>query len=410
MTRGLVLFEDHHWPELSPLTDLLPVPALAFGASDLTSRWRQAVDAPLLAIEARPGAMGVWREAPAASGSRPGAGDEVLVVNAAVLPGPWLALTAPVPAPARFECGGRLVAARLGAAKVVSGLGRGDGFGAFIAGLDLPRHAVDARVIERPWQLLAWNPETIASDLGRAPGGIRGEVDPRVAVYEPERVTVEPGARVDAYAVLDAREGPIHIGAGAIVRAHTHVVGPCAVGAGTHLLGGVVGRSTLGPGCRIAGEVDECVWQGWANKRHHGFVGHSLVGEWANLGALTTTSDLKNNYGTVRVHGPGGEVDSGLIKLGSLIGGGAKTGIGTLLPTGAVVGTGSHLFGGGRYAPKRLPAFSWWDGERAVEYQLDKFLATARVAMSRRGRDLTAADESALRGLFDATAGERRGG
>jgi hypothetical protein len=156
--------------------------------------------------------------------------------------------------------------------------------------------------------------------------------------------------------------------------------------------------------------VDECVWQGWANKRHHGFVGHSLVGAWANLGALTTTSDLKNNYGTVRVHAAGREVDSGLIKLGSLIGGGVKTGIGTLLPTGAVIGTGSHLFGGGRYAPKRLPAFSWWDGERLGEYQLENFLATARIAMRRRGTEFSPGDETALRALFDATAGERRRG
>jgi UDP-N-acetylglucosamine diphosphorylase/glucosamine-1-phosphate N-acetyltransferase len=409
MTRGLVLFEDDRWPDLSPLTDLLPVPALAFGASDLASRWRHAAESPLLAIEARPGAMGVWREAPVPAPPRPGGVEEVLAVNAAVLPGPWLAATAQVPAPALFVCGDRLVAGRLGAAAAVSGLGRGDGFAAFLAGLGIPRHAVDARLIEWPWQVVEWNPEAIAADLAHVSGAMRGEVHRLAAVYEPERVTVEPGAVVDAYAVLDAREGPIHIGADAVIRSHTVVVGPCAVGTGTHLLGGSIGRSTLGPGCRIAGEVDECVWQGWANKRHHGFVGHSLVGEWANLGALTTTSDLKNNYGTVRVHAARGEVDSGLIKLGSLIGAGVKTGIGTLLPTGAVIGTGSHLFGGGRYAPKRLPAFSWWDGERVGEYQLDKFLATARVAMSRRRRELTAATEAALTVLFDATAGERRG-
>ena len=410
MTRGLVLFEDGRWPDLSPLTDLLPVPALAFGASDLASRWRHAVDAPLLSIEARPGAMGVWREAPAPAPSRPGEVEEVLAVNAAVLPGPWLAATAQVPAPALFVCGDRLVAARLGAAAAAPGLGRGDGFAAFLAGLGLPRHPVDARLIAWPWQVVEWNPEAIADDLARVRGAMRGDVHRLAAVYEPERVTVEPGARVDAYAVLDAREGPIHVGADAVVRSHTMVVGPCAVGAGTHLLGGAVGRSTLGPGCRIAGEVDECVWQGWANKRHHGFVGHSVVGAWANLGALTTTSDLKNNYGTVRVHAARREVDSGLVKLGSLIGGGVKTGIGTLLPTGAEIGTGSHLFGGGRYAPKHLPAFSWWDGERLGEYQLENFLATARIAMRRRGTELSPGDETALRALFDATAGERRRG
>jgi hypothetical protein len=174
------------------------------------------------------------------------------------------------------------------------------------------------------------------------------------------------------------------------------------VGAGTQLLGGFVGRTTFGPECRIAGEVEECVWQGYANKRHHGFVGHSAIGEWVNLGALTTTSDLKNNYGNVRVTIDGREVDSGSPKVGSTLGAHVKTGIGTLLTTGAVIGVGSNLFGGGTFAPKELPPFSWWDGARNAEHAFDKFLATARIAMSRRGRELSRADESVLRQTFEA--------
>jgi len=407
LSLALLLFEDGRWPDLAPLTDLLPVPALAFGASDLGTRWRRAVDLPLLSVETRAG-RARWEPAGGAAPQLPGDA-EVLVINAAGLPGPWLADASRLPAPALFTCGGRRVAARLPMEQIAPGLGRGEGFEAFLAGLGLPTHGVDARVIAWPWQIIEWNPQAIAEDLARGRTGIRGDVHALAAVYHPDRIRVEAGARVDAGAVLDAREGPIRIGAQAIVLPHTVVVGPCVVGEGTHLLGGVVGHSTIGPGCRIAGEVDACVWQGWANKRHHGFVGHSAIGEWANLGALTTTSDLKNNYGTVRVRVGGRELDSGLVKLGSMIGAGVKTGIGTLLPTGAVIGTGSHLFGGGRYAPKHLAAFSWWDGERVSEYQLEKFLATARVAMSRRQCELSADDEVAIRTLFEATAGERRG-
>jgi UDP-N-acetylglucosamine diphosphorylase/glucosamine-1-phosphate N-acetyltransferase len=407
MSAVLVLFEDGRWPDLSPLTDLLPVPALAFGASDLATRWRRAADLPLLAVEARAGVWGGVRAGESAAQGQDGE-EEVLVVNAAALPGPWLAGLSEVAGPALFTCGGRRVAARLTRARLAPGLGRGEGFETFLADLDLPVHPVDARVIAWPWQLIEWNAQAIADDLSRARGKVRGEVHPSVAVYEPARVVIEAGARVDAGAVLDAREGPIHLSTEVRVQSHTLVVGPCAVGAGTHLLGGQIGRSTIGPGCRLAGEVDTCVWQGWGNKRHHGFVGHTAVGEWANLGALTTTSDLKNNYGTIRVRTAGRELDSGLVKLGSMIGAGAKTGIGSLLPAGAMVGTGSHLFGGGRYAPKRLPAFSWWDGERATEYELERFLATARVAMGRRQRELAPGDEAVLRALFAATAAERQ--
>jgi len=433
MITGLVVFEDGRWRDLSPLTDLTPVPRLAFGASDLATRWERAANVPILSVESHPGwsarslrrtdAPGVVRPLDPSAG-RPGDGasgthlppatpsgagePEVLAVNAAALPGPWLGNVIQRAEAALFTCAGRKVAARLTRAAVQPGLGRGEGFEAFLAGLDLPARAVDARVIAWPWQLVDWNAEALNDDLARARGKVRGELHPAAVVYDSTRVTIEAGARVDAGAVLDAREGPIHIATECIVQSHTLVIGPCVVGAGTHLLGGAIGRSTIGPGCRIAGEVDACVWQGWANKRHHGFVGHSWVGEWSNLGALTTTSDLKNNYGTIRVQVGARELDSGLIKLGSILGPGVKTGIGTLLPSGALIGTGSHLFGGGRYAPKRLPAFSWWDGERAAEYQLEKFLATARTAMGRRGRELGASEEEALRALFAATAAERR--
>jgi UDP-N-acetylglucosamine diphosphorylase/glucosamine-1-phosphate N-acetyltransferase len=433
MITGLVVFEDGRWRDLAPLTDLTPVPRLAFGASDLAARWERAASVPLLALESRPGwtapslrrvdVVGTGRPVDSPSTGRAGDGaggvylpppppsgagePEVLAVNAAAVPGPWLATVMQRQEAALFTCAGRRIAARVTHAAVQAGLGQGEGFEAFLAGLDLPGHLVDARIIAWPWQLVDWNAQALNDDLAHMRAKVRGELHPSAVVYDSSRVTIEVGARVDAGAVLDAREGPIHISTEAIIQSHTLVIGPCIVGAGTHLLGGVVGRSTIGPGCRIAGEVDACVWQGWANKRHHGFVGHSWIGEWANLGALTTTSDLKNNYGTIRVQVGTRELDSGLIKLGSILGPGVKTGIGTLLPSGALIGTGSHLFGSGRYAPKRLPAFSWWDGERTVEYQLDKFLATARTAMGRRGRDLGAPEEEALRALFAATASER---
>jgi UDP-N-acetylglucosamine diphosphorylase/glucosamine-1-phosphate N-acetyltransferase len=212
---------------------------------------------------------------------------------------------------------------------------------------------------------------------------------------------------VDPFAVLDARGGPILVGRDAVVQSHSVVEGPCVIGAGSQVLGGVVRRSTVGPQCRLAGEVEDTVWQGWANKRHHGFVGHSLVGEWVNLGALTTTSDLKNNYGPVRVWAAGRERESGSNKVGSIVGAHVKTGIGTLLPTGCSIGVASNLFGGGRFAPKRVPAFAWWDGCRVLEHRLDPCLATAAVVLGRRGLVLGEAERSALRELFAAGAAER---
>jgi UDP-N-acetylglucosamine diphosphorylase/glucosamine-1-phosphate N-acetyltransferase len=289
------------------------------------------------------------------------------------------------------------------------GIGRGEDFETVLLGLALPALPVDAEFITWPWDLVARNPSAIEQDLGSVRAEVHGEVHRLACLEMPERIAIEDGARVGAFAVLDARSGPIHVARGAVIEPYTLVKGPCVVGPGTQLLGGVVGGTTFGPECRVAGEVEASVWQGFANKRHHGFVGHSVIGEWVNLGALTTTSDLKNNYGNVRVWVDGREHDTGSPKVGAFVGAHVKTGIGTLLPTGAALGTGSNLFGGGRFAPKRVPSFAWWDGEAFAEHELERCVTTARIAASRRARELTPAAEAALRALHAATASERRG-
>ena len=408
MIRALVLFEDGQWPLLRPLTELVPVPALAFGASNLADRWRRETALPLLAIEARPAPLAAWRGRPAPEGGaavEPGA--EALVVNAAALPGAWLEAVRAGSGPTLLACCGRIAAARLGIEQLRPGLGRGEGFEAFLEGLDLPRADAAMSFLTYPWHLIEGNPAALARDLASGPFEKRGEIHRLAALEAPDAIAIEEGARVDAFAVLDARGGPIRIGRHAHVRSHTIVTGPCVVGPDSTLLGGSVGGSTIGERCFIAGEVEACLWQGFANKRHHGFVGHSAIGEWVNLGALTTTSDLKNNYGRVRVWVNGREIDSGLTKVGAFLGAHVKTGIGSLLPTGASVGTGANLFGGGRFAPRFVPPFAWWNGEQLVEHRLEAFLGTARTAMARRGRPLDPADEHLLGEWFRASASER---
>lgn len=404
----LVLFEDRHWRSLRPLTDLLPVPALAFGASDVARRWLRATGLRLFGIEARALAMGAWHDAPVPDTSSVDAGEDAVVVNAAALPGAWAAALLGERAPGLLLAGDRVAGARLPMRLAWTALGKGDRFEEVLLALGLPAEPVEATFLEYPWNLVERNAEAIAEDLAGARGGVRGEVHRLACLESPERIVVGEGARVGAFAVLDAGPGPILVGRGARVAPHTVVTGPCVVGPGTQLLGGFVSGTTFGPECRIAGEVEASVWQGYGNKRHHGFVGHSALGEWVNLGALTTTSDLKNNYGPVRVVVDGAEVDSRSGKVGALVGAHAKTGIGTLLPTGASVGTGSNLFGGGVFAPKWLPSFSWWDGRALAEHGFDRFLATARIVHARRGRELDPAGEAALRALFDSTAAERR--
>ena len=405
--RRVVLFEDRYWRLLRPLTDLLPVPALAFGASDFARRWIARAGAPLFAIEARGAAVAAWHHAPLPDTSNVTPESEAVVINAAALPGAWFDAAMAGRSPALWLAGDRVAGARAPLAMIGPAIGRGAGFETALLALGLPTVPVGAEFIEYPWHLVSRNPDAIAEDLDGSRGESRGEIHRLACLEAPDRIHVAAGARVGPFAVLDAREGPIGVGAGALIAAHTVVTGPCVVGPGTQLLGGSVSGSTFGPECRVAGEVEASVWQGYANKRHHGFVGHSVVGEWVNLGALTTTSDLKNNYGSVRVWVDGREMDSGSPKVGALIGAHVKTGIGTLLPTGASIGTGANLFAGGVFAPRRVPPFSWWDGRTSETHEIGRFVSTARVALGRRGRALSPGEEAACRALFDSTAAER---
>ncbi|MBK7595677.1 MAG: hypothetical protein IPJ11_10650 [Gemmatimonadetes bacterium] len=163
------------------------------------------------------------------------------------------------------------------------------------------------------------------------------------------------------------------------------------------MVGGQLRHVSVGPHCRIHGEISTTVFQGYANKSHDGFLGHSVVGEWVNLGAGTITSNLKNTYGPIRLDIGAERVETGRTNLGTLFGDHAKTAIGTLMPTGAVVGGGANLFGPPR-APKWVPAFAW-GGDSTERLTVDAFIATAGRILPRRQVAVDAAMEASLRGL-----------
>ena len=216
-------------------------------------------------------------------------------------------------------------------------------------------------------------------------------------------VVVEPGS------VFDVRRGPIRLSDGVVVRSHTRLEGPAFVGPQSTVLGGCISAVSIGPVCKVRGEVESTIILGYANKAHDGFLGHGYIGRWANLGAFTTNSDLKNNYGEVRVGGAHGPRSTGLMKVGCFMGDHVKTGIGTLLNTGTVVGAGSNLFGG-RMPPTYVPPFSWGTGGDLVEFRFDKFLEVATRAMERRGMKLGKGMESVLSRAWEATRPLRTGG
>ena len=390
----LYLIDDAAARAFMPFSLTRPLAELRAGAMLIRHRWERAagaaaaglVVAPHLADFEEPGAPAIARgELPAGA----------VLANARCL----VALEA-LPDADVWECGGRVAAVRITRPVAVEALERDgpslDGLragGARVA-------TVAGRWLDAVWDLIATLGPQLADDIGWLGGPLERETPAPGSVLGAHDVIIERGATIEPHVLFDAAAGPILVRSGATIRAFTRLVGPCAIDGGTTILGDRVAGCSIGEGCMIRGEISDTIVTGNANKAHDGFVGHSVLGRWVNLGAGTITSNLKNTYGTVSLATPGGLTNTGQTKLGSMLGDHVKTGIGLRLTTGTVVGAGSNLYGAGM-PPKDVPPFSWGEGSALATYALDRFLLTAERAMGRRGMRLS---EGARRQLSAAHA------
>jgi UDP-N-acetylglucosamine diphosphorylase / glucose-1-phosphate thymidylyltransferase / UDP-N-acetylgalactosamine diphosphorylase / glucosamine-1-phosphate N-acetyltransferase / galactosamine-1-phosphate N-acetyltransferase len=278
----------------------------------------------------------------------------------------------------------------------------------------LPGRAAGGSLIRYPWDLIEHNSEQLILDFQQQSRVGRDSADPAragsFALVGPEdRLLLDPTAQIDPLVVADTERGPVVIDREAVVNAFTRLEGPCYVGPMTRVLGGKIrAGTTVGPNCRIGGEVEASIIHGYSNKYHDGFLGHSYVGEWVNLGAGTYNSDLRNDYGEISVRINGTQVATGLTKVGCFFGDHTKTGLGTLINTGTTVGVFCNLLPSATLLPRHVPSFcTWWNGGLQTNYEWLELLETASRMMQRRGCALTEAHAALYRALFDQTALER---
>lgn len=228
-------------------------------------------------------------------------------------------------------------------------------------------------------------------------------------IGDPKLLFIHPSATVYA-TTFNTNEGPIFIDAHAEIMEGTHIRGPFYLGKHSTLKLGtkVYGATTIGPHCKVGGEISNSIFWGYSNKAHDGFVGNSIIGEWCNLGADTNTSNLKNNYSSVKIwsYVKGDFADTGLTFCGLIMGDHSKCGINTMFNTGTVTGVGANIFGGG-FPHKHLPSFSWGGAEGMETYDLDKAFATIEKVMQRRSLPLTTEIKTLLTHVFEDTAHQR---
>ena len=272
--------------------------------------------------------------------------------------------------------------------------------------VNLPHVNAGGRFIRYPWELVAHNAQRLCDefDCQRPPRlGPWPQTGWRPAashlVGPQDRLLIDSSARIDPLTAFDTTAGPVTVAAGAVVQAFSRLEGPCYIGPGTHVLGANVrGGTTLGPCCRVGGEIEASIIQGYSNKYHGGFLGHSYVGSWVNFGAGSQCSDLRHDYGEVTVMAGGRAMPTGMNKVGCFVGDHTKIGLGCLLNSGTHVGAFGHLLPSGRLLPRHIPPFCGTRFDRLTECKdLDAAaLETASRVMARRGRELTAADEAAI--------------
>lgn len=265
-------------------------------------------------------------------------------------------------------------------------------------------------LLRYPWELINLNPKILASELKEIRNKeLRNNVDNSIKVYgNKEDVFIAENVILEAGTVLDTRNGPIYIGENVYIQAPTRISGPAYIGRDCTIFGGQVREGcSIGDVCRIGGEVEGSIFHGYSNKRHYGFIGHSYIGEWVNLGAGTSNSDLKNTYGTIRMEIEGKIHDTGSMFVGIFVGDHTKTAIGTYIFSGKRVGVSSHLYG---IVAEDVPSFTAYAktlGVKPTEIYIESAIETARRMMHRRNVQMSKAYEEMLRKVFELTEQER---
>jgi UDP-N-acetylglucosamine diphosphorylase / glucose-1-phosphate thymidylyltransferase / UDP-N-acetylgalactosamine diphosphorylase / glucosamine-1-phosphate N-acetyltransferase / galactosamine-1-phosphate N-acetyltransferase len=384
MTSLYLLEPEPAGAEWAPFAGVRPVAELRAGIWRIRERWEAALQTDAVGI------LGTHVE-----GFREGDEPEILppgpILGPAIIAASWFAPTGapidPTPDTRRLTHAGATVAWLVPAGERWSGpRGAGPGF------------EVDGFLLRGAYDLITALEQLLPADCADF------RAAPVTTIPEGSLVLGDPGdvlslgARVEPGVVFDVRHGAVVLEEGAEVRQGTRLEGPVYVGAATRVLGGFIRHSVFGPECRVHGEIAASVFLGYANKSHDGFVGHSVVGHWVNLGAGTTTSNLKNTYGPVRLDVDGTRIESGRLNLGTLFGDHAKTAIGTMLATGTVVSAGANVFGMPT-APKHVRPFAWGctGEERLTE---DGFLRIAERVMVRRNVEFSPERRESLRRTF----------
>jgi UDP-N-acetylglucosamine diphosphorylase/glucosamine-1-phosphate N-acetyltransferase len=275
--------------------------------------------------------------------------------------------------------------------------------------LGLPEKKVAGVVLEYLWDLVGNNEAQIIADMNGSHELSNPSERPTGLIGPLDQLFTHAKAEIEPLVAFDTSKGPVVIESGAKIQAFTRLEGPCFIGKDTQIFGAKIRAGTsIGTNCRIGGEIENSIILGYTNKYHDGFLGHSYLGEWVNWGAATNASDLRNDYGPVKVQVDGQLINTGLNKVGVFFGDHSRTSIGVLLNTGSNIGAFANLLPGG-LLPRNIPAFaSSKNGKLVPGNAWEILMQIASIVMQRRQRELSAELQRLYQNVFHLTASQRK--
>lgn len=393
----IIFFEDDQSPTFHPLTLTRPVDDLRIGIHSISKKWLHALNSTDFARVLRPELKGVFDSGQIDSDQN------CLWINSRYLP--TNKLIEKLNTLSEGQClqhGETVIAAKVdGSSSKQWHEAKSPNFkNLFVL------ESTDFLSIRNLWDLFQLNGRQIVRDLELMDidPAQNGQVSSSAVLKNGGKIYIRDGATIEASCVLNATKGPIYIGEDATVMAGSHIRGPVAICENATIKMGskIYADTTVGPVCKVGGEINNCIFHSYSNKAHDGFFGNSIIGQWCNIGADTNTSNLKNNYSTIRITdwNDRQEIETGQQFFGTVMGDHNKTAINTQLNTGTICGVNCNIFSDD-FPPKLIPSFSWVGSNVIQTYRLDKAFEAMEAMMARRNVELSDSYKQMMTTIFE---------
>ena len=412
MKTAICIFEDEGFRNLLPLTYLRPVYDLKCGMLTLREKITRQITSKNVILHTRTSLQKVLMEKyPGISINKYDA-DNILFINGRLLFNKKIAKEIK-------KLGDNsilvkddiIVAANLSGENLRTLLASKLEFLPFYILNSITKNETDCILINYAWDLVNANGNEIINEFDSIVNKIP-KIDSKkyrsVEFFYKSKIFISKGVEIQPFVYLDASEGPIYIGKNIMIMSHSLIQGPAFISDGSMIKAhtSIYNGTTIGEVCKVGGEIDKSIIHSYSNKQHDGYLGHSYLGSWVNLGAGTNNSDLKNNYENISIQLNGKKIDTGSQFVGLIMGDHSKTAIGTLFNTGTIVGISCNIFGEG-FPSRHIPSFTWGGAAFMKTYDINKSIEVARIVTKRRSVNLSEAETDLLKNVFEITKHER---